>query len=349
MQNINFMKFWSLLNLLVCFLSLSGFSQSNPSGISLIKKTVIGGTGGWDYVFISPEDRHVYLSHGNQVEVVNADTHEMIGVIPDTKGVHGIVAIPALGKGYITNGKANNVTVFDTKTLLVKLQIPAGINPDALLYDKFSNRVFIFNNDSKNVTVINAKTDTVITTIDLGGNPEAGVSNDKGLVYVNLEDANEIVVFESKTLAVKNRFKLSPGEKPTGIAMDKKTHRLFSACRNSQLMMVLNADNGKIVAQLPIGKGVDGAGFDDRSKLVFSPNGDGTLTIIKEISADKFEVIDTVKTEPGARTMTFDSKTRHIFTATPQFGETPAATPDNPRPRPTILPGTFMLLEYGKK
>lgn len=335
-----------LLGLLPFYCS---FSQTGQSGIGLIKKTVIGGSGGWDYVFISSEDRHLYLSHGNQVEVINADSHETIGVIPDTKGVHGITTIPALSKGYITNGKTNNVTVFDTKTLKAKLLIPAGTNPDALLYDRFSARVFIFNNDSKNVTVIDAKTDTVITTIDLGGNPEAGVANDKGLVYVNLEDANEIVVFESKSLAIKNRFKLSPGEKPTGIAMDKKTHRLFSACRNSQLMMVLDADNGKIVAHLPIGKGVDGAGFDDKSKLIFSSNGDGTMTIIKEISADKFLVIDTVKTELGARTMTFDSKTRHIFTATPKFGETPAATPDNPKPRPAILPGTFMLLEYGRK
>jgi YVTN family beta-propeller protein len=343
------MKIIFLLTASILLLSFSISAQSNSSGISLIKKTIIGGTGGWDYVFISAEDRHLYLSHGNQVEVVNADTHEMIGVITDTKGVHGIAAIPSLSKGYITNGKADNVTVFDIKTLKAKTVIPAGTNPDALLYDKFSNRVFIFNNDSKNVTVINAKTDTVIATIDLGGNPEAGVSNDKGLVYVNLEDANEIVVFESKALVVKNRFKLSPGEKPTGIAMDKKTHRLFSACRNSQLMMVLDADNGKIVAQLPIGKGVDGAGFDEVSKLVFSSNGDGTITVIKEVSADKFVVIDTIKTEPGARTMTFDSKTKHIFTATPQFGDTPAPTSENPKPRPAILPGTFMLLEYGRK
>ncbi len=343
------MKLTILISASLLFLSLLVSAQTNPSGITLIKKTVIGGTGGWDYVFISAEDRHLYLSHGNQVDVVNADTHEMIGVIPDTKGVHGIAAIPALGKGYITNGKADNVTVFDIKTLMVKTVIPAGTNPDALLYDQFSNRVFIFNNDSKNVTVIDAKMDTVVATIDLGGNPEAGVSNDKGLVYVNLEDANEIVAFESKTLAIKNRFKLTPGEQPTGIAMDKKTHRLFSASRASQLMMILDADNGKIVAQLPIGKGVDGAGFDDVSKLIYSSNGDGTLTVIKEFSKDKFSVLDNIKTEQGARTMTFDSKTKHVFTTTPQFGATPAATTENPRPRPAILPGTFMLLEYGKK
>ena len=343
------MKLTILISASILFLSQSVSAQTTSSGIMLLKKTIIGGTGGWDYVFISSEDRHLYLSHGNQVEVVNADTHEMIGVIPDTKGVHGIAAIPALGKGYTTNGKADNVTVFDIKTLKVTSVITAGTNPDALLYDQFSNRVFILNNDSKNVTVIDAKMDTVIATIDLGGNPEAGVCNDKGLVYVNLEDANEIVVFESKTLAVKNRFKLSPGEQPTGIAMDKKAHRLFSACRGSQLMMILDADNGRIVAQLPIGKGVDGAGFDDVSKLIYSSNGDGTLTIIKEISKDKFELLDNVKTEQGARTMTFDSKTKHIFTATPQFGATPAATTENPRPRPAILPNTFMLLEYGKK
>jgi YVTN family beta-propeller protein len=343
------MKLLYYFTLSLFLLSFSSSAQLNPSGISLLKKTIIGGTGGWDYVFISSADRHLYLSHGNQVEVLNADTHEKIGVIPDTKGVHGIAAIPELGKGYITNGKADNVTVFDIKTLKVTSVIPAGTNPDALLYDQFSKRVFIFNNDSKNVTVIDAKMDTVIATIDLGGNPEAGVSNDKGLVYVNLEDANEIVVFESKTLLVKNRFKLSPGEQPTGIAMDKKTHRLFSACRASQLMMILDADNGRIVAKLPIGKGVDGAGFDEVSKLIYSSNGDGTLTVIKEIFRDQFEVLDNVKTEQGARTMTFDSKSKHIFTATPQFGATPGATTENPRPRPAILPNTFMLLEYGKK
>ncbi|GAC1592252.1 MAG: hypothetical protein NVS3B8_05950 [Chitinophagaceae bacterium] len=325
------------------------FSQSNSSGIGLLKKTVIGGEGGWDYVSVSADDRRLYLSHGTQVEVINADTHKKIGVISNTKGVHGICAIPALGKGYITNGKTNNVTVFDIKTLNTRLLIPAGENPDALLYDKFSNRVFIFNNDSKNITVIDAVSDKVIQTLDVGGNPEAGVTDDQGAIYVNLEDVSEIVVFASKTLAIKNRFALSPGEQPTGIAFDKNTHRLFSACRKSRLMIVLDADNGKVIAQLPIGKGVDGAIFDDISRVAICSNGDGTMTVVKESSKYKFEVIDTIKTEKGARTLALDSKTKHLFTVTAQFGETPASTPENPTPRPSILPGTFMLLEYGKK
>jgi YVTN family beta-propeller protein len=330
-------------------ISASIYSQSNKTGIALIKKIVVGGEGGWDYVTVSAEDRRIYLSHGNQVEVINADTHEKIGMIPDTKGVHGIATIPALGKGYITNGKADNVTVFNSKTLQPITILPAGTNPDALMYDNYSGRVFIFNNDSKNITVIDSKTDKIIQTIDIGGNPEAGVSNGKGLIYVNLEDANEIVGFDAKTLQVVSRFKLSPGEQPTGLAFDTKTNRLFSACRKSQLMMVLDASSGKILAQLPIGRGVDGAVFDNKTKLAICSNGDGTMTVVKELSPEKYVVFDTIKTVQGARTMAIDKKTGHLFTVTAQYGETPAPTAANPRPRPSILPNTFMLLEYGKK
>lgn len=342
------MKLRSILILLVAAFSTNIFAQTNSSGIRLIKKTIIGGEGGWDYVTVSELERRVYLSHNNQVEVINADTHEKIGTIINLKGVHGICAVPAINKGYITNGKGNNVTVFNLKTLEAISEIPAGTNPDALMYDKYSNRVFIFNNDSKNISVIDVTTDKVIRTLDLGGNPEAGVANDKGLVYVNLEDANEIVAFESKTLAIKSRFGLAPGEQPTGIALDKKTNRLFSACRKSQLFIILDASNGKILAQLPIGKGVDGAAFDPELKHAVSSNGEGTFTVVKEFAPDKFEVVETIQTEKGARTIAFDTKTKHFFTVTAQFGDTPPATTENPRPRPAILPGSFMLLEYGQ-
>lgn len=330
-------------------ISASIYSQSNKTGIGLIKKTVLGGEGGWDYITVSAEDRRIYLSHGNQVEVINADTHKTIGMIPDTKGVHGIATIPALDKGYITNGKTDNVTVFNSKTLQPITILPAGTNPDALMYDNFSGRVFIFNNDSKNITVIDSKTDKIIQTIDIGGNPEAGVSNGKGLIYVNLEDANEIVGFDAKTLHVVSRFKLTPGEQPTGLAFDNKTNRFFSACRKSQLMMVVDAASGKIIAQLPIGRGVDGAIFDDRAKLAICSNGDGTMTVVKEIAHKKYIIFDTIKTEAGARTMAVDKRTGHLFTVTAKFGETPAPTAANPRPRPAILSNTFMLLEYGIK
>jgi YVTN family beta-propeller protein len=280
--------------------------------------------------------------------VLNADTHEKIGVIP-TKGVHGICAIQSLGKGFITNGKANNVTVFDIKTLQPLAQIATDEDPDALLYDQFSNRVFIFNNDGMSITVIDALTNKVIKTFRVGGKPETGVTDGAGTIYVNLEDANEIVVFDSKTLTIKKRFTLSPGEEPTGLAYDKETHRLFSTCRKSQLMMVMDADYGKVVARLPIGKLTDGAIFNGQSKLVACSNGEGTITIVKEWAPDKFEVIDTIVTARGAKTLAFDSKTEHLYTVTAQLGDTPAPTAANPKPRPAIIPGTFMLLEYGKK
>lgn len=242
--------------------------------------------------------------------------------------------------------KTNNVTVFDIKTLKHIIDLPAGENPDALLYDAFSNSVFIFNNDSKNITVIDAKTDTVVTTFEVGGNPEADVTDKKGLISVNLEDLNEIVVFDSKTLTIKKRFKLALGEEPNGLAFDKNTHRLFSTCRKNQMMMVLNADNGQVGTQLPIGKGVDGIVFNRESNLLFSSNGEDTITVIKELLADKFAVIDTIKTQIGARTMAIDSKAKHLFTVSAQYGERPAPTPENPRPRPKIVPNTFTIYEF---
>lgn len=333
--------------LVVCY-QLCGFAQTHATGIELLKKTVIGGEGGWDYVSVSAEDRRLYVSHNNQVEVLNADTHEKIGVIP-TKGVHGICAIQSLGKGFITNGKANNVTVFEISTLQPLAQIATDEDPDALLYDQFTNRVFVFNNDGMSITVIDALTNKVIKTFKAGGKPETGVTDGAGTIYVNLEDTNEIIVFDSKTLVIKKRFKLSPGEEPTGLAYDKKTHRLFSTCRKSQLMVVMNADNGKVITRLPIGKLTDGAIFNEQSKLVACSNGEGTITIVKEWAPDTYEVVDTIVTARGAKTLAFDSKTEHLYTVTAQLGDTPAPTAANPKPRPAIIPGTFMLLEYGKK
>lgn len=338
-----------LFFLSVTFISTLTLAQSKPQEITLIKKTVIGGTGSWDYVSVSSEDRKIYLSHGDQVEVLNVDTHQKIGVIKNTKGVHGICAIPSIGKGYITNGNTNNVTVFNTKTLKTIMVLPAGENPDALMYDAFSNRVFIFNNDSKNITVIDVKTDKIIKTIDIGGNPEAGVSNNEGTIFVNLEDTNEIVAFDSKTLAIKNRISLLPGEHPTGIIFDKKNQILYSACRKVPLMMIVDAKKGVVIAKVPIGNGVDGAVFDEKNRIAVSSNGEGTLTIVKEISQGQFVVLSTVKTEPGARTISIDQKTKHLFTVTAKFGNTPPASKENPSPRSAILPDTFILLEFGVK
>jgi len=341
------MKKASCLHLVaVLILTHATFAQS---GLQLIKKTVIGGEGGWDYLSVDDQNRRLYVSHATQVEVLNVDTHEKIGVIPDLKGVHGAITIPKSGRGITTNGRTNTVTIFDLKTLKPIIELPTGKNPDALLYDKFSDRVFIFNHSDVTTTVIDIKEGKVIGTVDVGGTAlEAGISDEKGTIFVNLEDTHEIVSFDAKTLAIKNKWKIAPGEEPTGLAIDLKNHRLFSVCHNGW-MMVLDSDKGNIIAQVPIGKRVDGVVFDSKLGMAISSNGEGTMTVVKEVSANEFKVVETVKTEAGARTITLDPKTHHVFLSTAQYGETPAATTENPNPRPKVVPGTFMVLEYGMK
>lgn len=325
-----------------------GNVQAQNEPIHLIKKTVVGGEGGWDYLSVDSENRRLYVSHATQVEVLNADTHEKMGTIPNLQGVHGVVAVAKKGRGITTNGRSNSATIFDLKTLAPIVEVPTGKNPDALLYDNFSDRVFIFNHSGGDATAVDIASGKVVGTIPLGGEAvEAGVSDEKGTIFVNLEDVNEIVSFDAKTLAVKNRWKIGRGEEPTGIAMDRETHRLFSVCHN-EWMIVLDSDNGKIIAEVPIGKRVDGVVFDSSTKQAFSSNGEGSISIVQEVSANEFKSIGTVKTEVGARTIAFDSKTHHVFVSSAQYGETPAATTENPRPRPKVVPGTFMILELGK-
>ncbi len=338
--------------LLGCIAVLFLFPMTSPvcaqPGYHLIKKTVVGGEGGWDYLMVDSENRRLYLSHSTRVEILNVDNHEKIGTIPNLQGVHGIIVVPKSGRGITTNGRSNTVTIFDLKTSLPIAEVPTGKNPDAALYDKFSDRVFIFNHTGGSATALDIASGKVLGTVDLGGTGvEAGVSDEKGTIFVNLEDTHEVVSFDAKSLVVKAHWKLTPGEEPTGLALDRVTHRLFSACHN-ELMIILNSDNGKIVAQVPIGKRVDGAVFDPASRCAISSNGEGTITVVQEISPNEFKVAETVKTEVGARTITMDEKTHHIFLSTAQYGATPAATTENPNPRPSIVPGTFMVLELGK-
>jgi DNA-binding beta-propeller fold protein YncE len=315
----------------------------------LIKKTVIGGQGGWDYLAVDEKARKLYVSHNTQVEVLNADTHEKIGVIGSLEGVHGIILIPKAGRGITTNGRNNTVTLFDLKTLKKISDLPTGKNPDAGLYDAFSKRVFVFNHSGTSATAIDPFDGKVIGEVELGGGGiEAGASDGKGTIFVNSEDTNEVIVFDSKSLKVKTRWKIGTGEEPTGIAIDTKTHRIFSVC-HSGVMIVLNSDNGEVVTEVPIGKGVDGVIFDAQSKTIISSNGEGSLTVILEVNANEYKVLQTVKTERGARTIAFDPKTHHVFVSTAQYGETPAATTENPNPRPSVVADTFMVLEYGKE
>ncbi|WP_375448336.1 YncE family protein [uncultured Fibrella sp.] len=310
----------------------------------LVKKTTIGGEGGWDYLMADTEGGRLYVSHGTQVEVLDLKSHEKVGVITPTPGIHGITVVPGTNVGYTTNGRPNTATMFDRTTFKAIKEIPTGKKPDAIMYDAFSKRVFIFNNEGNSATVVEAATGNVAGTVELGGAPEAAVSDDHGLIFVNLEDKNEVAVFDAKSLVVKHHWKLGTGEEPTGLAFDKAHHQLFSTC--NKVMVVLDSRTGKVLAQVPTGSGTDGAVFDPSTGSAISSNGEGTLTVVKEVKPGQFEAVQTVTTQRGARTITIDPKTNHIFLTTAEYGAVPAATTENPRPRATVKPGTFLVLEY---
>ena len=327
----------------------TALAQTAPAAAPyrLLNTITVGGEGGWDYLNVDPAGERLYLSHGTQVEVVDLKTRKVIGTIPNTPGVHGIDVVPSANRGYITCGRTNTCVVFDLTTLkLIGEPIPTGPKPDALLYDAFSKRVFLFSNNGGKSTVLNAATGAVEGTAELAGDIEAPATDGKGHIFANVEDKSEVIEFDAKTLAVRLRHKLAPGEEPTGLAYDPKTNRLFSACHNEKLV-VTDSKTGKQVAVLPIGQGVDGAVFDPSTNNVVTSNGSGTFTVIHQDSPTKYTVVANVPTAKGARTITIDPKTHHLFTCTADYGPTPAATTENPRPRPSIVPGTFRVLEFG--
>jgi len=271
-----------------------------------------------------------------------------VGDIPDTAGVHGIALAQDLGKGFTSNGRDNSVTVFDLKTLkeTAKIKIE-GQNPDAILYDPASQRVFTFNGRSNNATVIDAAKQTVVATIPLDGKPEFGVSDGKGMVFVNIEDKSELTEIDAKKAIVVNKWSLAPCEEPSGLAIDQKNRRLFAGCHN-KMMAVVNADTGKVVATPAIGEGVDANAFDADQQLAFSSNGDGTLTVVHEDAPDKFSVTENAATQRSARTMALDTLNHDIYLVAAEIEEAPPAK-EGERPRRTMKPGTFTLLVVGKK
>lgn len=339
----------SLFICLLLLFSITAFhaQTKSESGYHLIKQVKLGGEGGWDYLTLDQKARRLYISRSTHVMVLDAETGAVVGDIPDTAGVHGIAIVSDLNKGFTSNGRDSSVTVFDLKTLKALKKIPVGKNPDAIVYDPASKRVFTFNGASHDATALDPQTGEVTGTVALDGRPEFAVADEKGNIYVNLEDKSMIVEFDARKLAVESRWPLAPGEEPTGLAIDVKHRRLFAGCAN-KMMIVVNADTGKVVAGLPIGSGVDATAFDPETNLAFSSNGDGTLTVIHEDSPDKFSVVETVATRRGARTMALDTKRHNVFLVTADFGPPPAPTAERPRPRPSILPGTFTLLVVGK-
>jgi DNA-binding beta-propeller fold protein YncE len=327
---------------------VAAVEQAAPGGYHLLKKIAVGGEGGWDYLALEGQSRLLYLSHGNTFEIVNVDTGAKLDPIVNLKGVHGVAFAQEKGRGYISNGRGNSVTVFDLKTrqVIEEVSIAPGQNPDAIMYDAFSGRVFTFNGRTANATAIDAATDKVVGTVDIGGKPEFAVTDGKGTIFVNNEDKSEIVAFNAKTLQVKTRWSIAPGEGPSGLAIDLKHKRLFSVC--DKVMVVSDFEKGKVVTTVEIGGGPDAVRFDPGTGLVFASNGEGTLSVVKQESADKYTVVETVPTARGARTMELDPKTHHVFVVTAEYGPTPAATAEQPRPRPTVVPGSFMVLEFGK-
>jgi YVTN family beta-propeller protein len=340
------LKTLSMLMFIMAVILPSRSIAQEKTGFHILADFPIHSTGGWDYITADGASKRVYVSHGMQVNVIDAATGDSIGYIPDTKGVHGIAIAHDFNKGYTSNGRGNNISVFDLNTLKVLIQVNAGTNPDAICYDDFGKKIYAFNGRSKDATVIDAATDEVVATIPLGGKPETGVSDGKGKVFVNIEDTGEEVEIDASTYKILNRWKLEGGEEPSGLAMDRETNRLFIGCGGNQTMIVLDATNGAIMGKFPIGR-CDGTAFDPGLKLAYSSNGEGTVTVVREINANKFELVENITTEPGARTISVDTYTHKIYLPTAQMKPV-APTAENAHPRPQQIPGTFHVVVVGK-
>lgn len=320
---------------------------ASAPGYHLLHTYTLGGDGGWDYLTFDPDANRLFIARATRVMVVDANSGKLLSEIPDTPGVHGIALAPALGRGFISNGREGTVSIFDWKTLKLISKVKVGENPDAILYDPATRRVFTFNGRSHDATALDAAKGEVAGTIKLDGKPEFAVSDENGELFVNIEDKSELQVLDPQKLTVKSTWPLAPCQEPSGLAMDLKHRRLFSGCDNN-LMAIVDADSGKVLTTLPIGAGVDAAKFDPGAALAFASCGDGTMTVVREDSPSQFTVVEKITTQRGARTMALDPNTHRAFTVTAGFGPPPPPTPEQPHPRPAILPDSFVLLVLGK-
>jgi YVTN family beta-propeller protein len=315
-----------MLNRALCFSALlilvaSSFgAPAPPSGYTITKKITIPGQGSWDYLTVDEGARRLYVSHGTQVEVIDVDSGSIVGSIPKTQGVHGIAVAAELGRGFTSNGQASTVTIFDLKTLMPIADVPTGQKPDAIIFDPATSRVFAFNGGSNSATAIDAATGKVAGTIDLSGGPEFAAADGKGYVFNNLEDESQVLKINSRDLKVEQRWPTAPCASPSSMAMDRANRRLFLGCR-SKVMAVMNADTGKVITTLPIGDHVDATAYDPETKLIFNSNGEGTISVIRQESPDKYSVVETVKTVPKAKTMALDLKTHRLFLSAAESGQ----------------------------
>lgn len=310
------MKKHAIYFLLVAF-TISAWAADS---YQITKKIPIPGQGSWDYLTVDEGARRLYVSHGTQVEVLDLDSGAIVGKIENTQGVHGIAIAPDLGRGFVSDGQSSTVTIFDLKTLKMIADVPTGKKPDAIIYDPATSRVFAFNGGSNSATVIEAKDGKVAGTIDLGGGPEFAAADGNGYVYNNLEDESLVLKINSRTLKVEQRWPTAPCASPSSMAIDAANRRLFLGCR-SKVMAVMNADTGQVITALPIGDHVDATAFDVETRLIFNSNGEGTVTVIRQDSPDKYSVVETVKTLPRAKTSALDPKTHRLFLSTAESGQ----------------------------
>ncbi len=336
-----------------CFLlllSVAGAFAAPAPGYKVVRRIPVGGEGSWDYLKVESDTNRIFVTHGSHVMVVDLTAGKVIGdiAIANTKAVHDVVLAPDLGKGFTSNGLANSVTIFDLKTLkpISDIKIKGG-DPDAIIYDPATKRVFTINAKTNDATAIDATNGQVVGTVALGGKPEEAVLDDKGNVFVNIDNTSSMVVFDAKSLAVKGKpWPLAPCEGPSALALDAVHRRLFAAC--DKVMVVVNADTGKVVASPPIGGDPDGNGYDPGTGLAFASCKEGLISIIHQDSPDKYSVVGNVATQFGTSTMTLDPKTHHVFTVTADYKAAGSPTPDNPRPRPQQIPGSFVILELAQ-
>ena len=309
-----------------------------------VTRTVtLGGDGGWDYIALDTAGHRLFIARQDRVMVVDPAAGTLLAEIPGLNRAHGVAFDYAAGHGFATSGADSTVTMFDLKDLRVLGRTVAAVDDDGILYDPATQRIFTMNGDAGTATAIDPVSGRRIGAVDLGGKPEFGVSAGDGMLYVNLEDKSEVAEVDARSLKVTRHWSIAPCQSPSGLAIDRQNHRLFSGCRNS-LMGVSDAQAGRLVTTVPIGRGVDACRFDAGSRLAFASNGDGTLTVIHEDAPDKYTVVANVTTKPGARTMELDEATHRLYTVSADFGPAPAPTPERPRTRPPVLPGTFALL-----
>jgi DNA-binding beta-propeller fold protein YncE len=334
-------------NTILVVLLAAATAFAAPPTYKVVSKIKIGGAARWDYAFLDSENHRLYVSHGTQTEVIDTATDKLVGTIPDTKGVHGIAIANDLGKGFTSDGIDNDVTVFDIKTLKVLSKVKTGQNPDAIIYEPVTHRVFTFNGRSSDATAIDAKTGDVISaSIPVGGKPEFAQVDGKGHVYANIEDKNEIIEVDAKNALVSRRYSIAPCDEPSGLAMDPKKLRLYSVC-NNKLMVVSDPAAGKVLASPTAGPGMDGVAFDDG--YAFSANGgDGTISMVGETAPGKFEVVATITTTRGARTIAADQKAHKLYLPAAEFGPPAAPGPDGKTPRPQALPDSFQIIVVGR-